>query len=126
MYLITGIFSVVKYLNQFALARRLVSWMITHLSFAIPTERLYETEKLIAFYHPKPSYLLHIIILPKKVFPSLMDLGEENMDLFSDVIKAVQILVRKCALEESGYRLIVNGGKYQEVPQLHFHLVSDR
>ena len=28
-------------------------------------------------------------------------------------------------LAESGYRLIVNGGKYQDFPYLHFHLVSD-
>jgi diadenosine tetraphosphate (Ap4A) HIT family hydrolase len=27
-------------------------------------------------------------------------------------------------LEERGYRLIVNGGEYQEFPQLHFHLIS--
>jgi diadenosine tetraphosphate (Ap4A) HIT family hydrolase len=27
-------------------------------------------------------------------------------------------------LKEAGYRLIVNGGKYQDVAQLHFHLVS--
>lgn len=26
---------------------------------------------------------------------------------------------------DGGYRLIVNGGAYQDVPQLHFHLISD-
>lgn len=99
--------------------------MITHLSFALPTERLYETENLVAFYHPKPGYLLHIIILPKKVFPSLMDLGSDDLGLFGEVIEAVQILVKKFELENSGYRLIVNGGKYQEVSLLHFHLISE-
>jgi hypothetical protein len=28
-------------------------------------------------------------------------------------------------LAEGGYRLIVNGGKYQDFPYLHFHLISD-
>lgn len=37
----------------------------------------------------------------------------------------VQLLVHRYDLEEKGYRLIVNGGQYQEVPHLHFHLISD-
>jgi hypothetical protein len=28
-------------------------------------------------------------------------------------------------LEAQGHRLIANGGSYQEVPMLHFHLISD-
>jgi len=35
----------------------------------------------------------------------------------------VQDLVGQLGLES--YRLIVNGGKYQDFPYLHFHLVSD-
>ena len=29
-------------------------------------------------------------------------------------------------MEAGGYRLLVNGGAYQDVPHLHFHLVADR
>ena len=36
----------------------------------------------------------------------------------------VQSLVAELDVEGPGYRLIVNGGGYQGVPQLHFHLVS--
>jgi hypothetical protein len=35
----------------------------------------------------------------------------------------VQQLVEKYHL--GAYRLIVNGGDYQDFPQLHFHLISD-
>jgi diadenosine tetraphosphate (Ap4A) HIT family hydrolase len=35
----------------------------------------------------------------------------------------VQSLVEENQL--SAYRLIVNGGEYQDFPQLHFHLISD-
>jgi diadenosine tetraphosphate (Ap4A) HIT family hydrolase len=34
-------------------------------------------------------------------------------------------LITEFKLEDSGYRLITNGGIYQDIPQLHFHLISD-
>jgi diadenosine tetraphosphate (Ap4A) HIT family hydrolase len=36
-----------------------------------------------------------------------------------------QSLVGDFALEACGYRLVTNGGRYQDVPQLHFHLISE-
>jgi diadenosine tetraphosphate (Ap4A) HIT family hydrolase len=35
----------------------------------------------------------------------------------------VQNLVKD--LDLKAYRLIVNGGEYQDFPHLHFHLISD-
>lgn len=34
------------------------------------------------------------------------------------------LLVRELGLEEKGYRLVIYGGPNQDIPQLHFHLVS--
>lgn len=42
-----------------------------------------------------------------------------------DLISVVHSLVEEFNLEQSGYRLIANGGKYQEFPILHFHLLSE-
>jgi diadenosine tetraphosphate (Ap4A) HIT family hydrolase len=36
----------------------------------------------------------------------------------------VQSLAIEMRLEAKGYRLIANGGGYQDVPQLHFHLIG--
>jgi hypothetical protein len=33
--------------------------------------------------------------------------------------------VRELALEAKGFRLTVNGGAYQDVAQVHWHLISD-
>lgn len=40
-----------------------------------------------------------------------------------DLFAAVQSLVAEFQLPS--YRLIVNGGEYQDFPYLHFHLISD-
>jgi histidine triad (HIT) family protein len=53
-----------------------------------------------------------------------MDVPLEASDFLRDLLETVQSLVRQYGLDEKGYRLIVNGGEYQEVPHLHFHLIA--
>ena len=36
------------------------------LSGALPVKRVYENDKVIAFWHPKPFWEQHILIVPKK------------------------------------------------------------
>jgi len=95
------------------------------MDFIIPSKHIRETDTLTAFFHPKPSYKFHIIILPKKPYRSIVNLGSENKELLSDLIEMVKDLINEYKLEDKGYRLITNGGKYQEIKYLHFHLVSD-
>lgn len=89
-----------------------------------PPSTLYETATLVAFRHPQPAYATHILLVPKRHYGSFMALNADDQELLADLLAAVQHLVRKFDLETVGYRLIVNGGPYQDVPQLHFHLIS--
>jgi histidine triad (HIT) family protein len=93
------------------------------MSFLIPVHRLRETETLMAFHHPKPSYSFHVLLVPKKSVASLKDFDSKDTTFLSDLYSTVQSLVDEFHL--AAYRLIVNGGEYQDFPQLHFHLVSD-
>ena len=101
----------------------LVGWIFAHLSFVIPVKRLRETDTLMAFHHPKPSYPFHVLLVPKKSVASLKDFDVKDAVFLHDLYSAVQSLVEEHQL--SAYRLIVNGGWYQDFPQLHFHLISD-
>ena len=101
----------------------LIGWIFAHMSFVIPGKRLRETDSLLAFPHPHPSYPVHILLVPKQAVPSLAALDADSPFL-SDLLRTVQDLVQAMALENTGYRLIANGGQYQDVGQLHFHLVS--
>lgn len=106
------------------LLSNVIGWGFENMSFAIPVKRLKETPTLIAFHHPSPAYATHILLVPKKALPTLLDLCPENTPLLEDLFATVQELVKELHLEDKGYRLIVNGGNYQEFPQLHFHLIS--
>jgi len=101
---------------------RVFIWMLDKLPFAIPIHRLRETDSLLAFFHPKPAYPFHVIIMPKTAIRSLPELEPESPFL-ADLITTAQSLVDEYHLP--AYRLIVNGGEYQEFPHLHFHLISD-
>lgn len=101
----------------------LIGWLFAHMSFAIPVKRLRETETLIAFYHPKPSYPFHVLLVPKKAVSSLEELDATEIAFLTDLVSTVQNLVDDFQLP--AYRLIANGGEFQDFPQLHFHLVAE-
>ena len=92
------------------------------MSFAIPVKRLRETETLMAFHHPKPSYDFHVLIVPKKAVTSLQKLDANDSAFLTELYSTAQSLIDEFQLP--AYRLIVNGGEYQDFPQLHFHLIS--
>ena len=105
-------------------ARRLIGWVFTHMSFAIPIQRLRETSTLIAFYHPQPGYPVHILLIPKRAIADVTALTSADADFMLDLFATVRDLVAELNLAPGGYRLITNGGPNQAVPQLHFHLVA--
>ncbi len=96
------------------------------MSFMIPVKRLRETSSLLAFYHPTPSYPFHVLLVPKHLFRSLMEVPLEGIVFQRELFTVVQSLVHEFGLESTGYRLIANGGAYQDAPILHFHLISDK
>jgi histidine triad (HIT) family protein len=104
----------------------LVAWIMKNFSFALPVERLHETKTLLAFHHPQPSYAVHILLVPKKPLANLMDLDPEiDQDFLIDLYATVKKLVMQLKLDTGGFRLVVNGGNYQDFPFLHYHLIAD-
>jgi histidine triad (HIT) family protein len=106
------------------IGRRLIGWLFTYMSFFIPVERLQETSTLVAFQHPRPAYPIHILIVPKRPISNLTELSPTDTEFLTDLFSTAQNLIGEYNLETKGYRLITNGGPYQDIPHLHFHLVS--
>ncbi len=108
---------------RWPLLSRMIGWVFAKMSFVLPLNRLRETDTLLAFYHPKPVYPFHVLIVPKKAVQTLSDLDLNDSAFLKDLFSVVQNIVEEFHL--SAYRLIVNGGDYQDFPQLHFHLISN-
>ncbi len=103
----------------------LVRFGFRTMNFAIPANRLRETPTLLAFQHPSPSYPVHVLIVPKRAYRSLVDLDPADAAFQRDLFETVRSLVEELGLEKTGYRLVANGGAYQDVPILHFHLIAE-
>jgi histidine triad (HIT) family protein len=100
--------------------------LFARMSFVLPVHRLHETSTLLAFHHPQPAYPLHILLVPRRAIASLMALDPSlDAPFLADLIVTVQSLVAEFHLEQGGYRLIANGGEFQDFPYLHFHLISE-
>jgi histidine triad (HIT) family protein len=107
----------------YRLGQVLAGWIFAHMSFLIPVKRLRETDSLLAFHHPNPTHPFHVLLVPKKELRSFADLQPTD-PFMVDLVTCAQSIVTEYHLP--AYRLIVNGGEYQEFPHLHFHLVSDQ
>jgi len=107
------------------IVKPLVTFFFNHMNDFLPYDRLIDGIYWQAFHHPKPVYPIHILILPKTSIPSLSLAPKNITGLYTDLFRVVHELIEKFDLEESGYRLITNGGSYQSLPQWHWHLISE-
>lgn len=90
----------------------------------IPKDFEYESDKVVAFLDINPSADIHIVIVPKEHIGGIRDLNESHGGLLAEIYKAVNALVEKNNLQDNLYRVVVNGGKAQHIPHLHFHLLG--
>lgn len=105
----------------FALARQrwvgaLVGFGFAYGSCLLPVKRVRETRRILAFYHPRPSWPGHMLLVPKRRIPSLLHLLDDTL-LLEIVQMAGEITAGRTAV------LCANGGARQEIAQLHFHLI---
>jgi len=107
------------------------TWCLAHCSFLLPIKKVAESDQLIAFHHPRPSYPVHILLIPKKYISGINEITKKNYGILLEVMHTARKLARDLDPNRSGHpnrfghRLILNAGAYQEVPQLHFHLILD-
>lgn len=90
----------------------------------IPSNIVHETGSLVAFPDINPSADTHILIVPKKHINGVQDLTLEDGEILSQVYQVANQLVSEYNLSDKQYRVVVNGGKAQHVPHLHFHLLG--
>jgi histidine triad (HIT) family protein len=93
------------------------------LSCKTKVQKVLETENVLAYYHTKPFYPVHIVAIPKRHISSLITVEENDnallLELF-DVIKKVASMV----IEKNGAcKVITNLGDYQDSKHLHWHVV---
>lgn len=93
----------------------------------IPSTKVYEDDRILAFRDLEPQAPEHVLIIPKKHIASLDDVTEEDAALMGYIMCKVKDIAAELGLE-NGYRLVNNCGEdgMQTVKHLHFHLLGKR
>ena len=88
----------------------------------IKTKKIYESTSVVAFDDINPVAKVHVLIVPKAHVESVLTVTSRDSGAIIDMFVAAQNLVKKLNL--GAFRLAFNGGRFQHVPHLHWHLVS--
>lgn len=90
----------------------------------IPSEKVYEDEKVLAFKDINPAAPIHILIIPKQHFENVLEV--EDKQVIADIFSAIDKVAKELGIEKDGFRIINNCGKDagQEVMHIHFHLLA--
>ncbi|MGL5380829.1 histidine triad nucleotide-binding protein [Clostridium sp.] len=94
----------------------------------IPSTKIYEDEKVIAFNDISPEAPVHFLVIPKAHIEGANDINEENSNIISHIFLVINKLVRELNIDQSGYRIINNCGRDggQTVNHIHFHVLGNR
>ena len=87
-------------------------------------ERVLETERVLAFQHTRPAYVVHIVVIPKLHIPSLVDFAPGDDALMLELLGVVREVAAQVLVSHGAVRVITNLGEYQESKHLHWHVVS--
>lgn len=92
----------------------------------IPSTKVYEDEKILAFKDIAPQAPVHVVIIPKEhILTCANDITEENVDIVAYIFTKIPHIA-KLAGTEDGYRIVNNCGEKgaQSVFHIHFHLLG--
>ena len=94
----------------------------------IPSNKVYEDEEILAFKDIEPAAPIHILVIPKKHIPSLVELEQGDEEIIGKIYKVINKIAKEQGIDNKGFRVIVNCGKDggQEVKHLHFHLLGGK
>ncbi|MGL4606317.1 MAG: histidine triad nucleotide-binding protein [Eubacteriaceae bacterium] len=93
----------------------------------IPAEIVFEDKLVLAFKDIDPQAPVHILIIPKAHYDSILSVPAGD-----DIIGHIHTIANRIALKENiaetGFRLVNNCGEHgnQTVPHLHYHLLGGR
>jgi histidine triad (HIT) family protein len=93
----------------------------------IPSTKVYEDEKVLAFRDIAPMAPTHILVIPKTHIGSVAEITADNADIVAHIFTVIPEIAKAEGLE-GGYRVVSNCGSDagQTVHHLHFHILGGK
>jgi len=93
---------------------------------SIPSTKVFESDRVLAFRDIQPAAPVHILVIPKKHIPTMNDVADGDGELIAEMFAAARRIAKEMGIAESGYRLVnnVNADGGQVVYHLHLHVLG--
>ncbi len=93
----------------------------------IPSDFLYEDEHCIAINDINPQAPVHVLVIPKRGIPRLVDSQADDQALLGHLMLVAAKVAEQLGVGEA-FRLVVNNGANagQTVFHLHLHIIGGR
>lgn len=93
----------------------------------IPSDKVYEDDKILAFRDIDPQAPVHVLVIPKDHIASAAAVNKNNSGLIAHIFETIGPLAAELGLKD-GFRIVSNIGEDggQSVPHLHFHILGGR
>ena len=93
----------------------------------IPSTKVYEDEKILAFRDIAPMAPTHILVIPKQHIGGVDEITPENSAVVAYIFEKIAEIARTEGLSD-GYRVVSNIGENgcQTVRHLHFHILGGK
>lgn len=79
------------------------------LNNKIDAEKVRETERVLAYYHTKPNWTVHIVIIPKQHITRLVEV--EDMSVIREIFEVTQEIIKEKVL----LKVIIKSSQMVEV-----------
>tara|TARA_R110001599_G_scaffold353838_1_gene599653 strand:- start:10058 stop:10405 length:348 start_codon:yes stop_codon:yes gene_type:complete len=93
----------------------------------IRSDFLYEDEHCIAINDVNPQAPVHVLVIPKRGIPRLVDAQDEDQALLGHLLLAAGKVAEQLGVADA-FRLIINNGAGagQTVFHLHLHIIAGK
>jgi len=94
----------------------------------IPSKKVYEDAEVVAFDDIHPMAPVHVIIIPKKHIPTMLDVTKTDTSSIGSMFTAAQEVARIKGINERGFRVVINCNKEggQVIFHLHMHVLGGK
>ena len=92
---------------------------------SIPSNKVYEDDRILAFRDIAPQAPTHILVIPKVHLSGVSEVSAENSAVVAHIFEVIPQIAKAEGLT-NGYRVVSNCGEDagQTVQQLHFHILG--
>lgn len=92
------------------------------LSGRTPVEVVLETENVLAFYHTRPFYSEHIVVIPKRHIESIITVQKDELNMMKEMFSVMKEVATEMNEKFGACTVSTNVGDYQSNNHMHWHI----